>query len=400
MMMFSNAVLQETSERMRDPALSVEDREYLNRVFDALSSTERVQADKDKAAKLDLDAAYRERNKLAALCAKAAIAMGYDAWRGKDEESTGPEWDNVLFFGTPQGQVSFHFSTTDFSLIADFELDQKKKWDGHDTQEKWRRVLESEFPNFTESAKAGKLWEDEHKKVKQLEGGLRYLHNQCKQYGLYERGVLNCSDRIEKVLAGGQEAWAEQKTVHEALQAILTRLGGGSAITNTLNLVSLIDDHILDAERRRQAEGDLRGAYPAQLTFAQLKLKHALGALKHLVHLKEVKDTQGKTPEYEQNQPLAWARAKEAITYAERSGDPWGLDEMAATLIASAAREGDGVQHGAEHPVEGAVQPDGGEALGDPQGVQAVEQGEDVALGADAGGADGGVLPEDPVHAG
>lgn len=45
------------------------------------------------------------------------------------------------------------------------------------------------------------------------------------------------------------------------------------------------------------------------------ELRHVRAALADLVALKLLKDEQGKTPYYEENQPKAWAKAREVLDW-------------------------------------------------------------------------------------
>ena len=101
------------------------------------------------------DRAYKERNLLLVLLAKVAIASGYDAGLGKcDPEDTSWEadWQNVVFIELPGKngrmdmpvQCSWHVRDSeleDFSFLPPY----KKPWDGHSTEEKYKRILETDF---------------------------------------------------------------------------------------------------------------------------------------------------------------------------------------------------------------------------------------------------------------
>lgn len=84
------------------------------------------------------DHAYRERNILVVLLARLALSLGQRAGVGYDPKE--PAWP-VVFIETSAGQVSWHFSPEDAALAADLPR-YEGRWDGHTTEEKWRRVTE------------------------------------------------------------------------------------------------------------------------------------------------------------------------------------------------------------------------------------------------------------------
>lgn len=82
-----------------------------------------------------LDDAYFDRNLLALAFARLALERGWTAGVLTDEAE--PGWP-VLYVDTPQGQVSWHLPAR--------EVDAARwpvypgKWDGHDLEEKRRRL--------------------------------------------------------------------------------------------------------------------------------------------------------------------------------------------------------------------------------------------------------------------
>lgn len=89
------------------------------------------------------DNAYLERNRCVALIARMARAMGFrvsvtrTAIEGWDED-----WHNCVYIQLPTGQVSWHFHDSHMDLFGDL-LFRPETWDGHDTEEKYRRVDEA-----------------------------------------------------------------------------------------------------------------------------------------------------------------------------------------------------------------------------------------------------------------
>lgn len=94
--------------------------------------------DKLEAAK---DEAYHERNQVVAGLAALAVAMGFRAGTARtDIPGWDPEWHGCVYIDLPTGQVSWHYHDRDAHLF-DFLLNYHREWDGHDTPEKYRRVL-------------------------------------------------------------------------------------------------------------------------------------------------------------------------------------------------------------------------------------------------------------------
>jgi len=93
----------------------------------------------------EVDNSCAERDKLVALVARMALELGFFAGIGKHEDKPGEVWEddwrNIIFIDLPTGQVSWHIHDSELPMF-DFLPEYKKKWDGHDTEEKYRRVVE------------------------------------------------------------------------------------------------------------------------------------------------------------------------------------------------------------------------------------------------------------------
>lgn len=80
--------------------------------------------------------AYTERNMLVACLAKI-----FPAGRTKTAiEGWEPEWHNCVYIDLPEGQVSWHYHDGDawmFNWLPVYD----GKWDGHDTETKYSRLL-------------------------------------------------------------------------------------------------------------------------------------------------------------------------------------------------------------------------------------------------------------------
>jgi hypothetical protein len=87
------------------------------------------------------DAVYAERNKVVAALAALAVKLGYRA--GVARTAIGgwdPEWHGCVYIDLPTGQVSWHYNDRDAGLFA-FLPPYAGTWDGHETAEKYRRVV-------------------------------------------------------------------------------------------------------------------------------------------------------------------------------------------------------------------------------------------------------------------
>lgn len=82
----------------------------------------------------DLDEIYSERNQLV-----AALAVHHPASVGIDPAE--PDWP-IVYIQLPNGQVSWHFGPNDVHLIDGIPSDPNVVWDGHNTEEKYRRLQE------------------------------------------------------------------------------------------------------------------------------------------------------------------------------------------------------------------------------------------------------------------
>lgn len=91
-----------------------------------------------------LNAVYYERDQCVVGLAKLAQDYGLNCGIGKDENAESPEWENVVYIDLPAGQVSWHVPAREIHLFS-FLDSYNGKWDGHDTEEKYRRVMQM-FP--------------------------------------------------------------------------------------------------------------------------------------------------------------------------------------------------------------------------------------------------------------
>jgi hypothetical protein len=98
------------------------------------------------------DGAYKERDQVVALAVNLAQRCGFEAWlgyhQGVDWED---DWRNIVFIQLPTGQVSWHIHQLEFEAgwfsYVPSPTDLGPKWDGHTTEEKYRRVIEQATKN-------------------------------------------------------------------------------------------------------------------------------------------------------------------------------------------------------------------------------------------------------------
>lgn len=91
------------------------------------------------------DMAYSERDKCLVLIARMAQELGLNVGMGLHVDKPGEDWDadwrNILFIDLPSGQVSWHIHQNEAQWFY-FVGTYNGEWDGHTTDEKYRRVLE------------------------------------------------------------------------------------------------------------------------------------------------------------------------------------------------------------------------------------------------------------------
>ncbi len=108
------------------------------------------------ALKAQKDGAYLERNRCVALIAQMAIALGLKAGKARTAiEGWSDDWHGCIYIDLPAGQVSWHYHDSQ-AFLFDALPAYEGKWDGHDTEEKYRRVglpFESELRKQLEEAR-------------------------------------------------------------------------------------------------------------------------------------------------------------------------------------------------------------------------------------------------------
>lgn len=100
----------------------------------------------ERAAREAADPVYAERNQCVALIARLALALGYRVGLARTPiEGWDLAWQGCVYVELPQpdgtlAQVSWHFHDRERPLFDGLPV-YSRPWDGHDTAEKYRRVL-------------------------------------------------------------------------------------------------------------------------------------------------------------------------------------------------------------------------------------------------------------------
>jgi hypothetical protein len=102
------------------------------------------------------DGAYLERNRVVAALAKCfPSGIARTAIEGWSED-----WHGCVYIDLPTGQVSWHYHDSQAYLFECLPP-YAKPWDGHDTEEKYRRVaalLPRELPELATQAEINAAW--------------------------------------------------------------------------------------------------------------------------------------------------------------------------------------------------------------------------------------------------
>lgn len=93
------------------------------------------------------DAAYSERNQLVAALSK--LFPSWIGWHEGDNDDWDPEWRNVIYILLPIGQVSWHIHESELVYFSHLQKKYGPHWDGHTTEEKYRRLAALESNNAT-----------------------------------------------------------------------------------------------------------------------------------------------------------------------------------------------------------------------------------------------------------
>ncbi len=149
------------------------------------------------AMRAQKDAAYTERNRLVALLA----ALFPSSLERHPEEDTAwdPEWRWICFIDLPSGQASWHLHDAELPLFAHVPRNQGRVWDGHTTDEKYRRVKGAVGLAQRHELDLRAVWE---KMVEERQEGLALSSDQyrCRYCGGQVWKVIERQDEIDMVL--------------------------------------------------------------------------------------------------------------------------------------------------------------------------------------------------------
>lgn len=174
-----------------DEARTAAQADFERRIRSALQPQPSADVEAMRARK---DAAYEERNKLV-----AALARLYPSGTKRtDIPGWSSDWHGCVYIDLPVGQVSWHYHDSQAYLFAGLPA-YEGVWDGHDTEEKYRRLAALQPPP---SAPAG--------------GEVAEL-----QYLQIIAIVNDCVDRMKK---GGESHAMLAKWISEGVNAALANL--------------------------------------------------------------------------------------------------------------------------------------------------------------------------------
>lgn len=96
-----------------------------------------------KKLKIDCDNAYRERNILVLF-----LTTLYPSYRGLHGEDPKwhKDWQNIIYIDSPAGQLSWHIKSDLLPMFEHLEFREGNNWDGHTTEEKYRRLTSIVHP--------------------------------------------------------------------------------------------------------------------------------------------------------------------------------------------------------------------------------------------------------------
>jgi len=84
------------------------------------------------------DAAYSERNKLVAALSK--LLPAHIERHPKEDLSWEDDWRWIVFIQAPSGQMSWHIHDSELLRFGHLKAKRGNSWDGHTTEEKYRRL--------------------------------------------------------------------------------------------------------------------------------------------------------------------------------------------------------------------------------------------------------------------
>lgn len=84
--------------------------------------------------RIRLDSVYEERDRIIAL-----LSTVYPSYISRDMAKA-KGWQHVVYIETAEGQLSWHISDMELHLFSHLTIRHDSGWDGHTTEEKYRRI--------------------------------------------------------------------------------------------------------------------------------------------------------------------------------------------------------------------------------------------------------------------
>lgn len=108
-------------------------------------TTKRMTVEEAETLQSQKDNAYSERNKCVVGLALLARDLGYKVGLARHPESDTEwedDWRNIVVIELPTGQLTWHFHDSEMHMLYSFTRLEGHAWDGHTTDEKYRRLLD------------------------------------------------------------------------------------------------------------------------------------------------------------------------------------------------------------------------------------------------------------------
>ncbi len=101
------------------------------------------------------DAAYAERDRLV-----AALSKVFPAHLARHEGADWEDgWRNIVCIHLPAGQATWHIHDSEMSWFGHLETTAEPHWDGHGTEEKYRRLQALPWDGTPGTTCGAKRWE-------------------------------------------------------------------------------------------------------------------------------------------------------------------------------------------------------------------------------------------------
>lgn len=161
------------------------------------------------------DAAYNERDRCVALLARMAKALGYRAGLAEhpsEDASWDHDWRTIVFVDLPGGQASWHVHDSERPLFVALNV-YDGEWDGHSSEEKYRRVDLTPVINERAEAAESRIAELEARLRDTLEGWTRWTtHSAACEIGANNGYACTCG--LDDLHERARAALAEVDDAH------------------------------------------------------------------------------------------------------------------------------------------------------------------------------------------